>query len=76
MKSTTTNPMTTTTNLDITPDSTVNDVLARHPDAQPVFHRHGIDSCCGGALPLATVAQKHDLDLDGLIAELRQAASA
>lgn len=63
-----------TTTSGIGPESTVNDVLVRHPEAQSVFHRHDIDSCCGGALPLAAVAERHGLDLAALIDELRRAA--
>lgn len=50
----------------------MNDVLVRHPEAQAVFHRHDIDSCCGGALPLAAVAERHGLNPAALIDELRR----
>jgi regulator of cell morphogenesis and NO signaling len=58
---------------DITADLTVNEIITRHPATVAVFQRHGIDSCCGGALPLAEVARKHRIDFIALLAELEQA---
>jgi regulator of cell morphogenesis and NO signaling len=58
---------------DITADLTVNEIITRHPATVAVFQRHGIDSCCGGALPLAEVARKHRLNFLALLAELEQA---
>jgi len=63
--------MSTTTKRTISPTDTVNAVLGRYPETQPVFHRHRIDSCCGGALTLETVAERHGLDLAALLDELR-----
>jgi iron-sulfur cluster repair protein YtfE (RIC family) len=59
----------------VTADLTVNEVTLRVPASIPVFARWGIDSCCGGARTLAAVAERHALDLDGLVAELGAAAS-
>ena len=58
----------------ITPAMTVNQVIAAHDGTVPVFHAWGIDSCCGGALPLGTVAEKHRFDLERLLADLNAAA--
>src|SRR5690606_32505873 len=58
----------------ITPAMTVNTVMLLHPRTVAVFDRYGIDSCCGGALPIEEVARKHGLDLDALMAELDEAA--
>jgi iron-sulfur cluster repair protein YtfE (RIC family) len=60
--------------LTIRPETTVNEVIAAFPATVAVFKSHGVDACCGGALPLATVAEKHRLDLDGLLASLAEAA--
>jgi len=54
----------------ITPAMTVNTVVLLHPRTVAVFDRYGIDSCCGGSLPIEEVARKHGLDLDALMAEL------
>jgi iron-sulfur cluster repair protein YtfE (RIC family) len=45
---------------------TVNDVVQRYPATLAIFNSLGIDTCCGGALPLATVAQRHNIPLDVL----------
>ena len=36
----------------------------------PVLQRIGLDTCCGGALPLATAAAHHALDIPVLLAAL------
>jgi regulator of cell morphogenesis and NO signaling len=58
---------------EITATMTVNEVISQHPETIAVFNRHRIDSCCGGALPIAEVARKHRLDFIALLAELEQA---
>ena len=58
---------------EITADMTVNEIITKYPATVRVFSRHGIDSCCGGALPLSEVARKHRLDFIALLAELEQA---
>lgn len=65
-----TNETMTTT---IEPTMTVNDIIAAHPATVSVFQAWGVDSCCGGHLPLATVAEKHHFDLEKLLGELRAA---
>jgi len=60
----------------ITPETTVNQAAARFPATLRVFSAHGIDACCGGAKPLAEVATRHGLELDDLLAQLREAADA
>jgi iron-sulfur cluster repair protein YtfE (RIC family) len=58
---------------EITANMTVNEIITQHPQTVAVFNRLGIDSCCGGALPLAEVARKHRFDFIALLAELEQA---
>ena len=58
---------------DITAEMTINEIITQHPETVAVFSRHGIDSCCGAALPLAEVARKHRLDFIALLAELELA---
>ena len=58
----------------ILPDETLNTIVARYPLALPVLQRFGLDTCCGGALPLSTAAEHHGLDLGALLAALREAA--
>jgi len=52
---------------------TVNEIVQRYPAALAIFNSLGIDTCCGGALPLATVAEKHHIGLDVLRSALEQA---
>lgn len=40
----------------------VGDIAAGHPKSLKVFHRHGIDFCCGGRRPLAEVCATSGLD--------------
>ena len=56
-------------------NDTVNDVIRRHPATVGVFNEYGIDSCCGGALPLATVTERHRIDSAALLEALRSAAA-
>ena len=60
----------------ITPETTVNEAAARFPATLRVFSALGIDSCCGGAKPLAEVAARHGLELHDLLTQLREAADA
>ena len=55
----------------ITAEDTLNAIVARYPQTLPVLQRFGLDTCCGGALPLHTAAQHHDLDPAELVAALR-----
>lgn len=63
-----------TTKTPISPAMTVNDAILLHPRTVAVFEAYGIDSCCGGALPIEEVAKRHGLDLDALMTELGEAA--
>ena len=60
----------------IDPALTVNEILRRFPEAVTVMNAFGIDSCCGGGIPLATVAERHQLDLTAIIAALETAVPA
>jgi iron-sulfur cluster repair protein YtfE (RIC family) len=54
---------------------TLNEIVQRHPEALPVLHRYGFDTCCGGALPLEEVARRHGVELEPLLRELRELRS-
>lgn len=55
---------------------TVNEVIARHPGTVSVFEAFGIDSCCGGALPVEEAARRHQIDPDTLLTALAGVAAA
>lgn len=50
---------------------TLNELVTRRPETQPVLTGHGMDSCCGGAKTLAEAAQAHGISLTELLKELR-----
>ena len=61
---------------EITLDMTVNSIVETSPETLPVFQSYGIDTCCGGALPVAEVAAKHKLDSEKLLKDLQYAVAA
>lgn len=42
---------------------TLNTIVARYPQALTVLKSFGLDTCCGGALPLSVAAEHHALEL-------------
>lgn len=54
---------------------TINDVLRRFPQTQPVMDRYHVDYCCGGHGTLAEAARAGGFDLDRFLAEMNEAAS-
>lgn len=59
------------TPITITSEHTLNAIVARYPQTLPVFQHFGLDTCCGGALPLHTAARHHGLDPAEVLAALR-----
>lgn len=55
---------------------TVNEIIHRFPAAVRVFHRFGIDACCGGALPLTDAAARHGRSSEELLEALREVVAA
>ena len=54
-----------------TPGSiTIGEIVAADFRTAAVFEKHGIDFCCGGTVPLATVCTKYGLDLAAIAEEL------
>lgn len=56
----------------IDPSWTVNETIRRRPATVSVFRRFGIDSCCGGDLPLEEAARRHGISIETLLDELRR----
>lgn len=50
---------------------TINDIVAQHPETAGVFHRFGLDTCCGGGVSVSDAAQRHGLDVEMLLEALR-----
>lgn len=55
----------------ISADATVNEIVRAFPATLPVFNEFGIDSCCGGGIPLKVAAERDGADVDVLVARLR-----
>ena len=47
--------------------STVNDLVARHPQSLPVLAELGIDTCCGGTTSLNDAAAAAGISTESLI---------
>lgn len=63
--------MTTRTDIPLSGDLTLNEITTAVPRALEVFNRIGLDSCCGGAKPLGLVCEKHGLDLEKMLGDIR-----
>ena len=62
-----------TTTITVTPDQPLNNIIALYPQALPILQRFGLDTCCGGSIPLAIAAEHHGLVLAELLAALQAA---
>lgn len=67
-------PVTALQTIDST--ETINDIVVRFPHVWPVLQQFGIDTCCGGSLPLATVAEHHQIEYTTLLTALHNAIEA
>ena len=56
----------------IAPDMTVKEVVRLYPATIQLFNEYGIDTCCGGGVPLSVAVQQHDVDLTELLERLRR----
>lgn len=66
--------MSTPTTFD--PHETLAQFAVRHAGASRVFHRHGLDFCCGGGVTLADACARKGLDAGAIAAELQAAIAA
>ena len=55
----------------ITPQTTLAELATQSAGASRVFHRHGLDFCCGGRVPLEDACATKGLDVARLLDELR-----
>lgn len=56
-------------------DDAVGKIVAKDYRAADVFHKKGIDFCCGGKKPLSLACAEKGLDTEGVIADLTKALS-
>jgi len=59
--------------IQLDPSLTINEIVARYPETIAVFNRFGMDTCCGGGVPVEEAARRDSLDLDQILAALRDA---
>ncbi len=52
--------------------ATLAELATAHPAASRVFHRHGLDFCCGGRRPLADACSERGLDEVAIMDEIEQ----
>ncbi len=58
-----------------TPQTTVREIAIEQPASIRVFEKYGIDYCCGGRRPLAEVCEERAIQVDELLAAIRNAAT-
>jgi regulator of cell morphogenesis and NO signaling len=51
---------------------TLNEIVKANPATLAVFTKYGMDTCCGGALPLRDAAARHNIALEQLLNDLDQ----
>lgn len=59
-----------TTTEQINAESRVGGLASEYPLSTRVFHRHGIDFCCGGGKPLSEVCANKGLDTESILKEI------
>jgi regulator of cell morphogenesis and NO signaling len=63
-------------NATITADTVVNEAVKEYPQTLYVFQEAGIDTCCGGALPIAEAARRHNIDVAELLKSIELATAS
>lgn len=53
-------------------EMTLNEISTRWPRTLEVLARYGLDTCCGGALPVREAASRHGVDPAELLEELNR----
>jgi regulator of cell morphogenesis and NO signaling len=61
-----------TRSITITPQTTLAELATTQAGASRVFHRHGLDFCCHGQVPLEAACARKGLDPAALVAELER----
>jgi iron-sulfur cluster repair protein YtfE (RIC family) len=57
----------------ISAETIINDAVTQYPQTLPVFQAAGIDTCCGGSLPIAEASRRHGIDADELLKSIELA---
>lgn len=59
-------------NFSISANTLVKDIVNEFPKSSDLFKKHRIDFCCGGNIPLSQTAEANGIDMDTLLAELKE----
>lgn len=62
----------TTTQAEIGKETPVGEIATTHPLATRVFHRHGIDFCCGGGKALEDACKARNIEVEAVIDEINK----
>ena len=54
------------------PNSPIDEIIRQYPATIPIFDRFGIHSCCGGHASLIEGAHRDAVDVEALLAALRE----
>ncbi|MBI2954847.1 MAG: DUF542 domain-containing protein [Chloroflexi bacterium] len=65
--------MSTTTNK-INEEMTIDETVRKYPNAQKVFVKYGVDTCCGGYRKIKDAVKVSGADIPKLLAELETVA--
>jgi regulator of cell morphogenesis and NO signaling len=57
--------------IQLDPTMTINEIVARYPDTIPVFNRFGLDTCCGGGVPVDEAAHRDGIAVEPVLNALR-----
>ena len=57
----------------VDPTMTINEIVARYPATIPVFNRFGMDTCCGRGGSGYDAARRDGIDVEAVLAALREA---
>jgi iron-sulfur cluster repair protein YtfE (RIC family) len=55
----------------LAPTLTINEIVARYPEAIAVFDRFGFDTCCGGGITVDEAARRDGVDASAVLGALR-----
>ncbi len=55
---------------------TVRAIVHLHPETQNVFHRFGVDTCCGGGVSVEEAARREGVKVEELCAALGAAVTS
>jgi len=54
----------------LAPTLTINEIVARYPEAIAVFDRFGFDTCCGGGITVGEAARRDSVDASAVLSAL------